>query len=279
MKKEIIMTNCKQFEIRPFGQEECAAMTRISADVGWNQPEAEIAEVIRRSGKFIYGAFQQNQLAGTAAAYPYPDGGFAFVNEVIVHSEFRRRGAATQLLEKLIPLAAAEYPILRLYATDMGRPLYEKFGFQPYAELSFLELKPAPAKTDADITLFTQSELAEAAALDRKNFGADRKDLLLALLKESPENAWVLKRNNRVEGFIVRGPMNWVLQAEKQEDMTSLILWADARSGSGRFPALLYREHVKQLGVSYEEHFTLTAMQRGSSAPDVTFSSMLPDIG
>ena len=273
------MTNGKRFEIRHFGQEECAAMTRISANVGWNQPEEEIAEVIRRSGKFIYGAFQQDRLAGTAAVYPYPDGGFAFVNEVIVHSDFRRQGAATRLLEKLIPLAAAEYPDLRLYATDMGRPLYEKFGFRPYAILSFLQLKPAEIKTDGKIMPFTQAELAEAAALEKKNFGADRTEMLLSLMKGSPENAWVLKRNGRVEGFIVRGPMNWVLQAEKLEDLAALILWADARSSSGSYPALIYREHAEQLGLGYEEHFTLTAMHRGAFTPAVTFSSMLPDIG
>ena len=50
-----------KFEIRCFGLECVPAVTAISADVGWNQPEAEIAEVIRRSGKFIYGAFQDRK--------------------------------------------------------------------------------------------------------------------------------------------------------------------------------------------------------------------------
>lgn len=276
------MTTGKRFEIRPFGQEERQEMTRISADVGWNQPEEEIAEVIRRSGKFIYGAFRQDRLAGTAAVYPYPDGGFAFVNEVIVHHEFRRQGAAAQLLQKLIPLAEAEYPVLRLYATDMGRPLYEKFDFKPYAVLSFLQVKPSSPAADPSgpVTPFAETDLRAAAGLDRKNFGADRSELLSSLVKEARGDAWVLKKENRVAGFIVRGPMNWVLQAENAPDMASLILWADSHSAKGSFPVLIRQEHAQNLGIGYEEHFTLTAMQRGSSAvPQPAFSSMLPDIG
>ena len=44
------MTNENIFEIRTFGTEQAPAMTAISADVGWNQPEAEIVDII---GKFF----------------------------------------------------------------------------------------------------------------------------------------------------------------------------------------------------------------------------------
>ena len=256
-------------------------MTHISADVGWNQPEEEISDIIRRSGKFLFGAFRQKRLIGTAAAYAYPDAGFAFINEVIVDSQFRRRGAAAQLLEKLIPLTAAKYPVLRLYATDMGRPLYEKFDFKPYAVLSFLQLAPCETQNpDGVIMPLTPNELAEAAELDRINFGADRTDLISALMAESPENAWMLRKNGRMTGFIVRGPMSWLLQTGSLEDMTSLILWADSHSGKGNYPVLIRKEHAAQLSGECEVHFQLTAMQRGTGDPPrMTFGSMLPDIG
>ena len=196
------MSVADDFEIRSFGSEECRAMTRISADVGWNQSEEEILDIIRRSGKFLFGAFHRKQLIGTAAAYAYPDGGFAYINEVIVDSQFRRRGIASQLLRKLIPLTAAEYPVLRLYATDMGRPLYEKFGFEPYAALSFLQLAPGETPNpDGVIMPLTPNELAEAAELDRNNFGADRSELIRALMTESPENAWMLYCFSRQERY------------------------------------------------------------------------------
>ena len=275
------MPDLSDFEIRSFGCEESRAMTHISADVGWHQPEEEIREVIRRSGEFLFGAFHEKRLVGTAAAYDYPDAGLAFINEVIVESQFRRRGAAAQLLEKLIPLTEAKYTVLRLYATDMGRPLYEKFDFKPYAILSFLQLQPGKTPTpDGVIMPLTQNEIAKAAELARINFGADRTDLISALMAESPENAWMLRKNGRMTGFIVRGPMSWLLQTGSLADMISLIRWADSHSGQGNYPVLIRQEHAGQLSRECEVHFKLTAMQRGIfDPPRITFGSMLPDIG
>ena len=198
-----------------------------------------------------------------------------------VDSKFCRRGAASRLLEKLIPLTEAKYPVLRLYATDMGRPLYEKFDFKPYAILSFLQLQPGKTPTpDGVIMPLTQNEIAKAAELDRINFGADRTDLISALMAESPENAWMLRKNGRMTGFIVRGPMSWLLQTGSPEDMTSLIRWADNYSGKGSYPVLIHQEHAEQLSGECEVHFQLTAMQRGAGAPPrISFGSMLPDIG
>ena len=126
----------------------------------------------------------------------------------------------------------------------------------------------------------TGDELAGAAALDRENFGADRSGLLRSLMEQSPDNAWILKRSGRVGGFIVRGPMSWLLQARNVDDMAALIRWADGHSGQGSYPVLIREEHAKQLPGKCDVHFLLTAMQLGNSvSPHAAFGSMLPDIG
>ena len=126
----------------------------------------------------------------------------------------------------------------------------------------------------------TPNELAEAAELDRNNFGADRSELIRSLMAASPENAWMQRKNGRMTGFIVRGPMSWLLQTCSPDDMTSLIRWADRHSGKGSYPVLIPQEHAEQLAGECEVHFKLTVMQRGRSGPPrMTFSSMLPDIG
>jgi len=274
------MTTDRAFEIRRFGVEETAKMTAISADVGWNQPEKEIEEIILRSGKYLLGAFRSGELVGTAAAYPYPDGNFAYVNEVIVLGAWRKRGAATQLLEELLPLTSADYPVLRLCATAMGRPIYEKFGFKPFATLSFGELSHSPAEVSAGgISRLTSADLPEACRLDAENFGARRPEVLEKLLANAPDAAWKLVRDGRMAGFIIRASMNWFLQCRDAETFTAMSAYADSRMSG--VPMLIREEHVKYLPSPLEEHFKLTLMQYGDALPlpGAAFSGFLPDIG
>lgn len=273
------MRNEIDFEIRPFGREEAAAMTAISADVGWNQPEAEIEEIIARSGKYLLGAFCEGGLVGTAAAYPYADGDFAYVNEVIVSSAWRKRGAATRLLEKLLPLTIADYPVLRLCATALGRPIYEKFGFKPFGTLSFGDFSGGAAAEDKEISPFAGPDLAEAVELDAANFGARRPEVLAKLFEGFPDAAWKLVRGGKMAGFIVRASMNWFLQCRDAEAFTRLLTYAAARVKG--VPALIREEHVKFLPAPFDEHFKLTLMQYGETpaAPEASFGGFLPDIG
>ena len=272
------MTNENIFEIRTFGRERAPEMTAISADVGWNQPEEEIREIIERSGKYLVGAFREGKLVGTAASYPYPDGNFAYVNEVIVSSAWRKRGAATLLLEKLLPLTLADYPVLRLCATALGRPIYEKFGFRPFATVSFGEFAGGAADA-AGISPLEKADLAEAAELDAANFGARRPEVLKKLLEGAPDAAWKLVRGGKMAGFVLRGSMNWVPQCRDAEAFSALLAYANAQLPG--VPALIREEHVKHLPGPLNEHFKLTLMQYGDAfpPPEASFGGFLPDIG
>ena len=50
--------------------------------------------------------------------------------------EFRRRGLARMLMEKMIAWCREQgYNTVSLHASDKGRPLYEALGFRPTNEL------------------------------------------------------------------------------------------------------------------------------------------------
>ena len=54
----------------------------------------------------------------------------AYVTSIYVKEEFRRRGIATNMLSQLIEASKQKgYPIIMLNASDMGKALYNKFGF------------------------------------------------------------------------------------------------------------------------------------------------------
>ena len=267
--------------IRNATMDDVAGIVAISADVGWNQPEAEIREIVRRSGKYLLGAYHDGALVGLAASCPFPDGGFANVNEVIVSSAWRGQGIATRLLSQLLPMVSCDYPVLRLCATDMGRPIYERLGFFPYATLCFGELdEGGDVANEADgIAPMSVMDLTEACELDAANFGAPRTEIIRSLLEEAPSEAWTFRRNGSLDGFIVRFSMNWFMQSRDAEAFTALLTYAHSRNG--RHPVLIRQEHVPLLHMPLKEHFKLTLMQYGQALPfpKTTFSGFFPDLG
>ena len=56
----------------------------------------------------------------------------AYIMNMYVRPEYRRRGIATRMLDLLVADARARgIGLISLEATDAGRPLYEKYGFIP----------------------------------------------------------------------------------------------------------------------------------------------------
>lgn len=61
-----------------------------------------------------------------------PWGKNAYITSMFVEETHRHRGIATGILDGLIAAAREKgYRIFLLNASDMGRPVYEKYGFQP----------------------------------------------------------------------------------------------------------------------------------------------------
>ncbi len=62
--------------------------------------------------------------------YHNPSGKKAYIMNMYTVPEYRRRGIAYQTLDKLVKEAKERgISAISLEATDMGRPLYEKYGF------------------------------------------------------------------------------------------------------------------------------------------------------
>jgi GNAT superfamily N-acetyltransferase len=63
-----------------------------------------------------------------------PGGKTAYIGNMYTIPEFRRQGVASRLLEHMISdIKRRGCERILLYATDSGRPLYEKHGFEPSA--------------------------------------------------------------------------------------------------------------------------------------------------
>ena len=91
-------------------------------------------------GSFIqYLAVDGDKIVGTSSVSFYtlppnamrPSGKVAYIGNMFTYPEYRRQGIATKLFALSVEAAKdAAYREICLDATEMGRPIYEKYGFK-----------------------------------------------------------------------------------------------------------------------------------------------------
>ena len=266
------------FTVRKIELRDAQPLVELSRDAGWNQQEAEIRDIIARSGENILGAFHGDVLAGVVAAYCYD--AVAFVNEVIVNSAWQNQGIATRLLNELLPKVLPLCPTLRLYATGQGRPLYEKIGFVPYGTLCFCQFKNDLSKPSEKVRPVLEEDIPQICALDEDQFGLCREELIRKLFRNAPESAWCIRENGGLQGFILRSHGEWLLQSRSVEGIAELVLHAN-HCANDSLVVCLWKDDADALSAFVEKHLELTAMQYGNLLPfpRKCHSGCLPDIG
>lgn len=135
------------------------------------------------------------------------NGPVAWIGTVWVEPAWRRRGVGMALTEAAIETAeSAGCRTLLLVATDAGRPLYERIGFEVQTWYRILEasgLEDEPV--DPRIRPFRPTDLPAMAELSTAATGEDRAHLLAAFA--SPGAAHVLAHGDgTLGGFVVRAP-------------------------------------------------------------------------
>jgi GNAT superfamily N-acetyltransferase len=151
-----------------------AAMA-LSREAGWNQTAEDWHRMFVLSPEGSFGIDCDERLVATATTYCYGDE-LAWIGMVLTAAGYRGRGLARATMQAALDFARARHAAwIKLDATEMGRPLYEKLGFVPeYAVERWLrQASPADgAPVDA---------CRPNLELDREAFGAGRSALLASL--------------------------------------------------------------------------------------------------
>jgi len=165
--------------LRIMGEADIPAGMRLKEISGWNQTAEDWGRFLNASPNGCFVAEVDSRVVGTAATICYEDK-FAWIGMVLVDPVYRGRGIGTRLLEKTIAfLDEVKIPTMKLDATPLGKPLYEKIGFVTEYEIERLILKRGPEQlsntqpTDAQRPI-SNSELEIVMARDSELFGADR---------------------------------------------------------------------------------------------------------
>jgi GNAT superfamily N-acetyltransferase len=161
--------------IRHLNIADLPAALELSNIAGWNQTAADWQTLLALDPTGCLALECDGRLASTTTLISY-GAQLAWVGMVLTHPDYRGRGFARQLVSRAIKLAGIrKITTLKLDATEQGRPLYEKLGFQVEQEIqrwSGAGLIVHPS---------TPVPLDRIAELDSRLFGANRLPLLRKL--------------------------------------------------------------------------------------------------
>jgi GNAT superfamily N-acetyltransferase len=193
--------------IRPMTVRDVPLGMRLKEQAGWNQTEADWRRFLdlEPDGCFV------GDLDGVAAATltTCTFGPVAWIAMVLVDQPLRGRGLAKALLAHALDfLDSRGVRSVRLDATSLGQPLYEKLGFVVEYELARYQgiLPPrgsTPRPPGVDPEPLRAEHLEGLCRLDGAGTGTDRRKLLLRLLVESPGAVKAVQDGGEVPGFIM----------------------------------------------------------------------------
>lgn len=153
----------------------------------------------------ILGCDAGGALSGVTAALAFPGSASGWIGAVGVRPAARRRGIARTLTEAAIAwLGERGAATVSLYATDLGRPLYERLGFVAEGNtVAWRGTARAPVPLDG-IRPLTEADREAVMAIDREATGEERSVVLGAL---APLDGWAAtSEDGALGGVALRTP-------------------------------------------------------------------------
>jgi len=126
---------------------------------------------------------------------------------MLVDESLRGRGIGRTLMQHALGfLDRADVRSVRLDATPLGRPLYEKLGFVSQFELARHEGVPSVESVTDSPIMANERCLERIVALDRVVTSTDRRKLLTRLFAERPQEMRVVIDGDALIGYLTTRP-------------------------------------------------------------------------
>lgn len=203
----------------PFERAHLEGAFALSKAEGWPQRLEDWALVQSLSTGVV--ALSGTRVVGCALRTDF-GAGHATVNMVIVGREARGQGLGRRVLETVCDTDRA----LRLVATEAGRPVYEKLGFQTVAMIAQHQGVLGEVQATGRAESARPEDAAAIALLESDSFGAERSALSAWIAAQT--HCAVIRRDGDVVGYASRrdfgrGVLIGPVVAETPEDAKALI--------------------------------------------------------
>ncbi|WP_409271646.1 GNAT family N-acetyltransferase [Neobacillus sp. SCS-31] len=214
-----------------FDKSDIPGLIALSASVGWDYDQYEIATVMS-SGKIFGHKNGKGEIVSSSAIIPY-DNKLASIGMVIVNKEHRGLGLGKDATQKCIDSVSPDCSIM-LIATEEGKPLYEKIGFRTVGHVhKFLcdsYLTPESLKPNSvTIENYNENDFIEILNLDKAAFGDKRSNFLHYRINQSKQCLVAKDTKGNIVGYglSILGPENLLLGPIVAPDFQTAALLLD----------------------------------------------------
>lgn len=174
------MHDANAIEIRLLFETDIPAAMRLKEAAGWNQTEEDWRRLLALEPNGCFAAMKDGRLVGTTTTTTYGDE-LAWIGMVLVDPHERRQGIATQLMKVALDYLKGKVATIKLDATALGEPVYERLGFQVESRLE--RWSGVSNTRNAETSNVLDHE--DLLALDRIAFAADRSKLIEKLIDDA----------------------------------------------------------------------------------------------
>jgi len=197
----------------------------------WGDRSVFLSWAVAFPPSHVFVAEDTGRIVGTGIATA--NGPVGWVGTIFVAPDRRREGLGDALTRTVIDdLESRGCRTLVLTATDAGRPLYERLGFEAQMPQGFFMAAGLPPnEVDNAVRPFDPTMFQGIVTLDRVATGEDRSAVLERLA--SPESSRVLlDADGALRGFLIRAPWGGVsLIAPEADDAIRLLEWRRRQAG------------------------------------------------
>jgi GNAT superfamily N-acetyltransferase len=191
--------------IRRMTHADIALGMRLKAQNGWNQLEADWRRQLELEPNGGFVAEVDGQGVGTACACVFGD--VAWISMVLVDREHRNQGIGTALMRHLLQcLDERGVPTIRLDATPLGRPVYQKLGFEGDFELTRCEGVMATTESVVGMVRIMPEDMPELCTLDAGVTQTRREKLLRNVFEANPSETRKYAASGKLQGFLMCRP-------------------------------------------------------------------------
>ncbi|HIQ22265.1 MAG TPA: GNAT family N-acetyltransferase [Planctomycetes bacterium] len=192
--------------IRLMRAEDLPTCMLLREHAGFNQTEADWRRFMALQPDGCFVAEWEGRPVGTVTNCLF--GPIGWIAMLLVHKQFRGRGIGTRLMQHAMEyLDQRGVATMRLDATPMGRPIYEKLGFVAEYGLVRLQGIASAGGQPRSVRCATSGDLGSILHLDRQVTGTDRSRLIRRLYQENPQVTRVISApGGQLLGYITARP-------------------------------------------------------------------------